>query len=67
MEGHVTWPMLETMYDYWDQNPPVHIMVAAYLGLGNKGNKGRKGKGGKAAGKYQDHSELLNLFGNQNT
>ncbi len=55
--------MLEMMYSYWEDNPPIHIMVAAYLGLGDKGKKGKKGK--KGAGKYQDHSELLSLFAPQ--
>ncbi len=63
MQQNVTWPMLEMMYSYWEDNPPIHIMVAAYLGLGDKGKKGKKGK--KGAGKYQDHSELLSLFAPQ--
>jgi hypothetical protein len=26
-------PRLYAMNDYWQQHPPVHIMVAAYLGI----------------------------------
>lgn len=26
-------PRLYAMNDYWHQHPPVHIMVAAYLGV----------------------------------
>lgn len=48
--------MLEMMYSYWEDNPPLHIMVAAYLGIGDKGGKGKKGK------KRQDLSELLNYL-----
>lgn len=28
--------MLEAMNDYWADHPPVHIMVASYLGIGKK-------------------------------
>lgn len=28
--------MLDAMNAYWADHPPVHIMVAAYLGLGKK-------------------------------
>lgn len=52
--------MLEMMYDYWEDCPPLHIMFAAFIGHKNKGTVGKGKKGG--AGKYQDHSELLNLL-----
>jgi hypothetical protein len=28
--------MLEAMNAYWSDHPPVHIMVASYLGVGKK-------------------------------
>lgn len=32
-------PRLYAMNDYWDAHPPVHIMVAAYLGIKPKARK----------------------------
>lgn len=28
-------PRLEAMNKYWEKFPPLHVMVAAYLGIGN--------------------------------
>lgn len=36
IDEFMTLPRYEEMREYWDDNPPVHIMVAAYLGHGEK-------------------------------
>lgn len=33
---HVDLPRLKALTDYWQQQPPVHVMVAAYLGCSKK-------------------------------
>lgn len=30
----MTIPRLKGMQKYWEKNPPLHLMVAAYFGLG---------------------------------
>lgn len=32
----MTVPRLKAMTAYWKHSPPVHLMVAAYLGVGSK-------------------------------
>jgi hypothetical protein len=32
----MTVPRLKAMTAYWQHSPPVHMMVAAYLGIGGK-------------------------------
>lgn len=32
----MTVPRLKAMTAYWKHSPPVHLMVAAYLGVGTK-------------------------------
>lgn len=32
-------PRLYAMNDYWDSHPPMHVMVAAYLGIKPKNTK----------------------------
>lgn len=36
VEQHIDLPRLAAMNRYWDKHPPVHIMVAAYLGYGDE-------------------------------
>jgi hypothetical protein len=33
--------MLEELMAYWSQHPPIHHMVAAYLGIGKTGKSGK--------------------------
>lgn len=37
-------PRLVAMKDYWAKNPPVHMMVKAYLGIGKEEQKQEQGK-----------------------
>ncbi|MEW6563317.1 MAG: hypothetical protein AB1400_08830 [Pseudomonadota bacterium] len=46
----MTIPRLKEMTAYWRQNPPLHLMVAAYFGAGESPPKENK---------QQDLSELL--------
>lgn len=32
----MTLPRLSDMTNYWKKNPPLHLMVAAYFGVGGK-------------------------------
>jgi len=32
IDEHMTLPRLDAMKDYWNDNPPLHQLVAAYLG-----------------------------------
>jgi hypothetical protein len=32
IDNHMTIPRLSTMTRYWSQNPPVHVLVAEYMG-----------------------------------
>lgn len=34
--AHMTIPRLEAFQRYWEHSPPVHLMVAAYFGIGVK-------------------------------
>ena len=27
------WPEVQDLLDYWQENPPLHVMVRAYLGI----------------------------------
>lgn len=45
---HVDLPRLAALNDYWSVHPPVHVMVAAYLGIG-----------AETKPKEQDFSELF--------
>lgn len=33
---HVDLPRLAALNDYWSAHPPVHVLVAAYLGVGEQ-------------------------------
>lgn len=33
---HIDIPRLLALKEYWAENPPVHMMVKAYLGIGKK-------------------------------
>jgi len=35
----MTIPRLEALNLYWKDNPPLHVMVAAYFGIGKKETK----------------------------
>lgn len=28
----LTWPEVQEHFEYWDEHPPVHLLVAGYLG-----------------------------------
>jgi len=32
----MTLPRLREMKNYWQHNPPIHLMIAAYLGIKSK-------------------------------
>lgn len=32
IDNHMTIPRLSAMTRYWNQNPPVHVLVAEYMG-----------------------------------
>ena len=34
--GATPWPDVLDLLDYWAENPPVHLMVKAYLGIESK-------------------------------
>lgn len=34
--AHMTIPRLDAFNRYWERNPPVHMLVAAYMGIGAK-------------------------------
>ena len=53
---NVDLPRLESLNRYWDQFPPLHVMVASYLGLKPK----PKVKPGQSSG--QDFEELFRMF-----
>jgi len=38
LEDTLTWPRLEALARYWNDHPPVHELVAAYMGV-KPGNK----------------------------
>lgn len=37
-------PRLAAMTDYWANNPPLHIMVKAYLGIGKETKEEDQGR-----------------------
>ena len=36
VDDYMTLPRLNQLAKYWKENPPLHLMVAQYLGLSNK-------------------------------
>lgn len=38
----LTWPEVEEHFEYWQEHPPVHMLVAGYLGY-KKPEKPRQG------------------------
>jgi len=46
----MTVPRMEELTRYWNDNPPLHVMVAAYLGIGTA----KKDSG--------NLEELMNMF-----
>lgn len=51
----LTLPRYEALCRYWESHPPVHLMVAAYLGIKPKPRPLREGE-------EQDYSELFALM-----
>lgn len=52
-EDELTWPRIEALYDEWADHPPVHEMVAVYLGYKPQSKKTKK---------YGDLAELIGMF-----
>ena len=50
----MTIPRLKDMTAYWARNPPLHLMVAAYLGVEDKS---------KSKNQEQDMNELVSMMG----
>lgn len=36
MDEHITLRRLAALEEYWQSNPPIHQMIAAYFGIGKK-------------------------------
>lgn len=36
VDGHMTFPRFYALLDHWQKHPPVHLLVAAFLGYGEK-------------------------------
>ena len=36
VQDELDWPAVEALTDYWKENPPVHVLVAAYMGAGQE-------------------------------
>jgi hypothetical protein len=55
----MTFPRLETLSDYWQQHPPIHLLMASFVGHKppNKPKKISKQK------KENDFDELMQIFG----
>jgi hypothetical protein len=49
------------LFDYWQEYPPTHVLVSAYLGGGNQGGLGRR----RSRQGAQDLDELLLAVGSQ--
>jgi hypothetical protein len=52
----------EELCSYWTEHPPVHLMVAAYLGVGDKGNR-EAASAGRRRSAPADEAFPLQLFG----
>lgn len=52
VEQEVDLPRLTALSGYWRRHPPMHIMVAAYLGVGDKPARERD----------EDGTSLFDLF-----
>ena len=55
IDDFMTLPRLTAMYKHWEGSPPVHWMIAGYLGV-------KKDKAAAAKPAEQDLSELFALF-----
>lgn len=51
IDDNMTIPRLQAMSDYWQEHPPLHQLVATFLGVKSK------------APKEQDNASLLELVG----
>lgn len=49
IDDHMTVPRLRALSEYWEHSPPVHVLVAAYMGVGKKD-------------KATDLGELMSMF-----
>ncbi len=58
----MTIPRYAAMMKYWENSPPVHLMVAAYFGIGKK-KEGKKADNATAA----ELNEFMNLSMKLNT
>jgi hypothetical protein len=54
----MTLPRFLALSRYWAKHPPVHLMVAAYLGIGKKAGR-QKTDGFEKTGGF---AELLGMF-----
>jgi len=50
------------LFEYWQNQPPVHVLVAAYLGIDDKGRAGTRSQAGKI-NKFDDLSVAVAAAG----
>jgi len=56
IDDEMTLPRLEALNKYWSDFPPVHLTMAAYVGIKPK-------KGGKKAQNKEDFDRMVAAFG----
>ena len=58
VDQHMDIPRLVAMGNYWQKHPPVHLMVAAYLGIKPE----VKAKASDTLNTEQDLEEFMQMF-----
>ncbi len=62
IDDHMTIPRMTAINKYQSSHPPIHVMIAAYLGIKTDASSSEGGSFGVAEGYNEDGQSLFDLF-----